>query len=215
MIAVHSQSVAIPECPLGQQKLWEGFSLLAINSNGQSAQVRLGKPESCMTHFQLGLSTSCSISGTCAESQRNDRSYWLVSNNSLGVEPLLEADMAEMVSRCVVCDVAGPVFAVHSQTIKIPACPSGWDSLWNGFSYLSSTTQDREGGHQILTESGSCLREVRKPMFVECNPMKGSCNVFEGQTDSWIRATVPAGVQTGQTLDGQHISRCNVCVKVA
>lgn len=28
------------------------------------------------------------------------------------------------------------VLAVHSQTIMIPACPSGWDSLWIGYSYV-------------------------------------------------------------------------------
>jgi integrin beta 8 len=28
------------------------------------------------------------------------------------------------------------VIAVHSQTIMIPACPHGWDSLWIGYSFV-------------------------------------------------------------------------------
>ena len=37
-----------------------------------------------------------------------------------------------------VCCVRGPamVIAVHSQTIMIPACPHGWDSLWIGYSFV-------------------------------------------------------------------------------
>ncbi|KAK2118770.1 hypothetical protein P7K49_000156 [Saguinus oedipus] len=28
------------------------------------------------------------------------------------------------------------VMAVHSQTIQIPPCPSGWSSLWIGYSFV-------------------------------------------------------------------------------
>lgn len=28
------------------------------------------------------------------------------------------------------------VMAVHSQTIQIPQCPSGWSSLWIGYSFV-------------------------------------------------------------------------------
>jgi len=28
------------------------------------------------------------------------------------------------------------VIAVHSQTIQIPPCPRGWDSLWIGYSFV-------------------------------------------------------------------------------
>lgn len=32
------------------------------------------------------------------------------------------------------------VIAVHSQTIQIPSCPPGWDSLWIGYSFMMVRT---------------------------------------------------------------------------
>lgn len=39
-------------------------------------------------------------------------------------------------SRCAVCEAPAMVMAVHSQTIQIPPCPSGWSSLWIGYSFV-------------------------------------------------------------------------------
>lgn len=44
------------------------------------------------------------------------------------------------VSRCVVCEAPAMVIAVHSQTIQIPSCPPGWDSLWIGYSFMMVRT---------------------------------------------------------------------------
>lgn len=38
--------------------------------------------------------------------------------------------------RCSVCEAPAMVIAVHSQTIQIPTCPRGWDSLWIGYSFV-------------------------------------------------------------------------------
>lgn len=38
--------------------------------------------------------------------------------------------------RCAVCEAPAMVIAVHSQTIMIPPCPRGWDSLWIGYSFV-------------------------------------------------------------------------------
>lgn len=38
--------------------------------------------------------------------------------------------------RCAVCEAPAMVMAVHSQTIQIPQCPSGWSSLWIGYSFV-------------------------------------------------------------------------------
>ena len=38
--------------------------------------------------------------------------------------------------RCAVCEAPAHVLAVHSQTLKYPACPTGWKSLWRGYSFL-------------------------------------------------------------------------------
>lgn len=39
-------------------------------------------------------------------------------------------------TRCAVCEAPAVVIAVHSQTIQIPHCPQGWDSLWIGYSFM-------------------------------------------------------------------------------
>lgn len=38
--------------------------------------------------------------------------------------------------RCVVCEVPANVIAVHSQSISIPECPTGWTTLWIGYSFV-------------------------------------------------------------------------------
>lgn len=40
------------------------------------------------------------------------------------------------VSRCAVCEAPAMVIAVHSQTIQIPTCPSSWEALWIGYSFM-------------------------------------------------------------------------------
>lgn len=40
------------------------------------------------------------------------------------------------VTRCAVCEAPAMVIAVHSQTIQIPSCPSSWDTLWIGYSFM-------------------------------------------------------------------------------
>lgn len=37
---------------------------------------------------------------------------------------------------CTVCEAPAMVIAVHSQTIQIPSCPQGWNSLWIGYSFM-------------------------------------------------------------------------------
>lgn len=34
------------------------------------------------------------------------------------------------------CEAPAMVIAIHSQTIMIPPCPHGWDSLWIGYSFV-------------------------------------------------------------------------------
>lgn len=42
--------------------------------------------------------------------------------------------------RCAVCEAPAMVMAVHSQSIQIPQCPSGWSSLWIGYSFVMVST---------------------------------------------------------------------------
>lgn len=38
--------------------------------------------------------------------------------------------------RCVVCEAPSNVIAVHSQSLDIPSCPSGWSGMWIGYSFV-------------------------------------------------------------------------------
>lgn len=41
-----------------------------------------------------------------------------------------------LLSRCTVCEAPTRVIAVHSQSMSIPDCPGGWESLWVGYSFI-------------------------------------------------------------------------------
>lgn len=41
------------------------------------------------------------------------------------------------------CEAPAMVIAVHSQTIMIPPCPRGWDSLWIGYSFVMVRQHDQ------------------------------------------------------------------------
>lgn len=38
--------------------------------------------------------------------------------------------------RCVVCEAPANVIAVHSQSLRVPDCPAGWDGIWIGYSFV-------------------------------------------------------------------------------
>lgn len=42
--ARHSQATEIPQCPVGSQMLWSGYSLLYVQGNGRASGQDLGKP---------------------------------------------------------------------------------------------------------------------------------------------------------------------------
>ena len=43
LLVKHSQSTYVPQCPYGQTKLWEGYSLMYFERNGKSQQQDLGE----------------------------------------------------------------------------------------------------------------------------------------------------------------------------
>ena len=50
--------------------------------------------------------------------------------------PSYSCSLSLSFTRCAVCEAPAVVIAVHSQTIQIPHCPQGWDSLWIGYSFM-------------------------------------------------------------------------------
>ena len=77
----------------------------------------------------------CDFNDVCNYASRNDRSYWLSTNEPIPMMPVAEIAIPEFISRCVVCEVQTNVIAVHSQDMNVPQCPPSWDSLWIGYSF--------------------------------------------------------------------------------
>ena len=44
LVVRHSQTANVPQCPVGQSKMWEGYSLLYIEGNERSHNQDLGEP---------------------------------------------------------------------------------------------------------------------------------------------------------------------------
>lgn len=55
------------------------------------------------------------------------------------------------------------VMAVHSQTIQIPQCPTGWSSLWIGYSFVMHTSAGAEGSGQALASPARVWRSSEAP----------------------------------------------------
>ena len=97
----------------------------------------------------------CDFNNVCNYASRNDKSYWLSTNEPIPMMPVAEHAIPEFISRlvisskeisqafvcrCVVCEVQTNVIAVHSQDMNIPDCPQDWEALWLGYSFAMVDT---------------------------------------------------------------------------
>lgn len=216
----HSQSTEIPTCPLGQTKLWDGYSLLYIEGNEKSHHQDLGWAGSCLPRFSTMPFLFCNLNNVCNYASRNDKSYWLSTNAPIPMMPVGERDIVPYISRCVVCDVPANIIAVHSQTLQIPPCPRNWRSMWIGYSFAMHTAAGPGGGGQSLSSPGSCLEDFRATPFIECNGARGTCHYFANKYSFWL-TTIEGEEQfmtpRSQTLKAGNlrtrVSRCQVCMK--
>jgi len=134
--------------------------------------------------------------------------------------PVSEGDIQPFISRCVVCDAPANVIAIHSQTLIIPDCPTGWSSLWIGYSFAMHTAAGPGGGGQSLSSPGSCLEDFRATPFIECSGARGTCHYFANKYSFWL-STIdqdrqfynpqPLTLKAGQLRN--RVSRCSVCIK--
>lgn len=92
----------------------------------------------------------CDFNDVCNYASRNDKSYWLATGEALPMMPVNEGEIEPYISRCSVCEAPANTLAVHSQSIQIPNCPTGWSSLWIGYSFAMHTGAGAEGGGQAL-----------------------------------------------------------------
>jgi integrin beta 8 len=132
----------------------------------------------------------------------------------------MNEDITEYISRCSVCEAPANVIAVHSQTADLPACPSGYRSMWMGYSFYAHTSTGEGGGGQSLVSPGSCLEDYRASPYVECMG-KGTCQFFANSISFWLR-TIDAGSMfadpqmaalKGKASGRSSTSRCQVCVR--
>uniref|UniRef100_A0A8C9AQM1 Collagen IV NC1 domain-containing protein n=1 Tax=Prolemur simus TaxID=1328070 RepID=A0A8C9AQM1_PROSS len=110
-IAVHSQDITIPQCPLGWRSLWIGYSFLMHTAAGaEGGGQSLVSPGSCLEDFRATPFIECSgARGTC-HYFANKYSFWLTTveeRQQFGEEPVSETlkagQLHTRVSRCQVC----------------------------------------------------------------------------------------------------------------
>lgn len=105
------------------------------------------------------------------------------------------------------------LMAIHSQTTTIPACPSGFDTLWTGYSYGGMTGDaGYHGGISDLSGIGSCMKAFRPMMTTECGSTS-SCDFFTGQDYTIWLSSIDTDVapQSGIANTIAWISRCSAC----
>eukprot|EP00105_Crassostrea_gigas_P005959 XP_011419724.1 PREDICTED: collagen alpha-1(IV) chain [Crassostrea gigas] len=219
--ARHSQTTVVPQCPAGTAKLWDGFSLVHVIGNGRSHGQDLGTSGSCLRRFSTMPIMFCNINTVCNVAWRNDYSYWLSTREPMlpMMNPVEGPALQRYISRCSVCEAVSEVVAVHSQETRIPDCPSGFRSMWTGFSFMMSSGAGGRGAGQALESPGSCLEDFRATPFIECHG-NGRCNHYATSYSFWLatlRAYEEFRTPISETLKAgsqeQRISRCRVCAR--
>ncbi|XP_003512487.4 collagen alpha-6(IV) chain isoform X1, partial [Cricetulus griseus] len=110
-IAVHSQDITIPQCPLGWRSLWIGYSFLMHTAAGaEGGGQSLVSPGSCLEDFRATPFIECSgARGTC-HYFANKYSFWLTTveeRRQFREEPVSETlktgQLHTRVPSCQVC----------------------------------------------------------------------------------------------------------------
>lgn len=81
VIAVHSQTSYIPNCPANWKSLWMGFSfVMETGAGAEGSGQPLASPGSCLEHFRKLPFIECHERGSC-NFYTNSYSYWLAALN--------------------------------------------------------------------------------------------------------------------------------------
>ena len=217
--AIHSQTTSIPSCPTGYTSLWTGYShaYSAYSSHGDVDGEGLSHSGSCLKEFRFMPITECSNTW-CDHGTGNDYSAWLYGHTSeTSYSNMNLTTSSSRVARCRVCQGSKPLLTFHSQTKTIPSCPSGYSSVWTGWSFYAATITNEGGASSGLSSPGSCLKRFRPNVLMECE--YNLCR-YKSSYDYtvWMSArTADSSQRSGQTAlnneRDEHISRCRVCRK--
>lgn len=210
VIAVHSQTSTVPNCPAGWTGLWDGYSLALVGlAQGYVHSQDLGNPGSCLKEFRKMPIIECNNpAGNCEFYTAWDFSAWLSADSSAW--NLMDPVGNNKVGRCRVCSKPAPVIVVHSQTTSVPDCPAGWTSLWEGYSLALASLGENYTQSQDLGSPGSCLPQFRKMPIFECNDPGANCYLFGANDYSGWLTVYTADRAPEMNPD---ISRCRVCSK--
>merc|ERR550539_470994 len=181
----------------------------------------LGKSGSCVKKFSPMPFMYCSIAtGGCKYASRNDYSYWLAAENT-NQPPVSNAAITPFISKCIVCEAQSEPIARHSQDAVDPPCPSNYESLWTGYSFMMTIGKGKTGAGQQLSSPGSCMPKFRPAPFIQCQGGNGMCQFSSDKYSYWlsiinkttmfknpIQRTLPAGPNVARS-----ISRCRVCMR--
>lgn len=109
ILAVHSQSVEVPECPQGWEGMWIGYSFwMNTDAGAQGSGQPLHSPGSCLPEFSPNPYIECIGRGQC-NTYSTAYSFWLSviepSDQFRTPEPMVlkSGDLINKVSRCQAC----------------------------------------------------------------------------------------------------------------
>ncbi|XP_065883596.1 collagen alpha-2(IV) chain-like [Dysidea avara] len=142
LITLHSQTNSTPACLVGSVQLWEGYTMGFTDGDGFGHGQDLGKPGSCVHCFNTIPFMMCRGRGEnsrCYYSFRSGKTYWLSTNAAVDSEEIPMDEHEDHISCCSVCEIDSAILTVNSQSNSIPDCPSTWQSVWTGYSFLMNT----------------------------------------------------------------------------
>lgn len=108
-MAVHSQSMVVPDCPRGWRGLWIGYSFaMHTGAGAEGTGQPFQSPGSCMEDFRASPFIECHGQGTC-NYYATTLSFWLTTVDRSAqfrtpIPATLKAgNLRQKISRCQVC----------------------------------------------------------------------------------------------------------------
>lgn len=126
LIALHSQSMEILDCPQGWEEAWIGYSyyMQTSDASGNSHQ-NLISPGSCLEEFRAQPVIECHGRGTCNIFD-GITSFWLtvIEDHEQFKKPrqqTLKADQTSKISRCTVCRKMDKSYRARRPVVSLPS----------------------------------------------------------------------------------------------